>query len=297
MLLVTTRAFGSNVVNRISPRLHVALRRATGRGPGADTPQQIADHYRAAFDRYFAQWGIEPAGIPAFLRGRVVLEYGPGDLPATAMLFVAHGAERAICADRFPLLRQSERNRAALRALAAGLPPEAAARLAGCFDAPDFGGDLRPERIRYVVGADGLSGLDAEADVAISCAVLEHVNRLDLTLADMARALRPGGHACHVVDLASHGFEWGNPLDFLSVGDAAWRLMSSHNGSLTNRLRLSDHRRILEALPLAELELRVEATLPAGAVEQARPHLAPRFKDSDDADLAALRYWLLARRA
>ena len=293
MLLVTTRASLSNVVNCISPKLHSKLRRATGRGRTSETPEDIAQYHRSVFARYFEQLAVPPSEIPAFLRGRTILEHGPGDFPGTCMLMIAHGAERAICADRFPLLRQSETNRAAARALGEGLDDEARERLASCF-AED--GSLIPSRIRYVVHDDGLARLSAEADLAISCAVLEHVNRLDLTLADIAAALRPGGRACHVVDLSGHGFEWGHPLDFLGVPDVAWRLMSSHNGSLTNRMRLSDHRRIADSLPLEDIELRPTVTIERDVAEQAIPWLAPRFRGRDLSDLTTLGHVLVARR-
>lgn len=294
---VMGRAFASNALNAISKDLHASIRRATGRGQDATTPEEIARYQRETFERYLAALGVERRDWPAFLAGKAALEYGPGDLPGAALLLVAHGAERVTCVDRFPLLRMSEANREGVRILAETLEPAQRARLQDCFTGPGLEGGLRPERIRHVIDDDGLSGLRSEADLALSCAVLEHVNDLPGTLADMAAALRPGGLACHFVDLRSHGFDWGHPLDFLGVPAWAWRLVSSHNGSLSNRLRLSDHRRALAALPLADVRIEATEAIPEALAESARPWLAREFRDRSPEDLSILGFRLTCRRA
>src|SRR4029077_4841255 len=103
---------------------------------------------------------------------------------------------------------------------------------------------LAARRIEYLVRPSGLSGLSGQADLVISRAVLEHVDDLAATFADMASALRPGGIAVHQVDLKSHGLHQRNPLDFLSWPPALWRLMYSHKG-VPNRWRVTHYRELL----------------------------------------------------
>ncbi len=294
---IFTRALGSNAVNMVSKDLHAALRRSTGRGVDGQPPETIARYFQFCLQDYCRDLGVPDGGVDEFLRGKVVLEYGPGDIPGVALLMVARGAERAICVDRFPLLRLSETNRAAVTALAASLPPAQRERLASCFTEPDHRGALHPDRVRVVVDRDGLSGLRGQADIVISRAVLEHVNRLDRTLEDSVLALRPGGVACHVVDLKSHGFEWEHPLDFLTVPSWLWRSMSSHNGSMSNRRRLSDYRRIVAGLPVSDLTITPTDVIPPELAESIRPRLAREFASCDLDDLTTLGFWMSLCRA
>lgn len=295
-LKLFARAAASNAVNAVSKDLHAALRRATGRGGGAQSPDVVAAYFRGCFDDYFEQLGVPPQEIGAWLQGKVVLEYGPGDMPGVALLMIAHGAERAACVDRFPWLRLSEVNRSALSLLALNMTADQRERLASCFEGEGLTGELRCDRVGYLVSDDGLSGIRGEADLVFSRSVLEHVNRLDLTLKDMAEALRPGGVMIHKVDLRSHDFDWGHPLDFLTVSPLAWRLLSSHNGSMPNRLRLSDFRALLKDEPFDDVVITPTARIEASEAEAIRPRLAAPFADRSQDDLTTLGFWLRARR-
>ena len=59
---------------------------------------------------------------------------------------------------------------------------------------------------------------DGEVDVVISNAFLEHIDRVDDVLAELARITRPGGFGIHVLDATDHRI-YGNarihPLEFL----------------------------------------------------------------------------------
>ena len=99
------------------------------------------------------------------------------------------------------------------------------------------------------------------------------------------------------MDLKDHDFQWGHPLDFLTVSPLLWRLMSSHNGSMPNRLRISDYRRILAPLPLQDVKFTVTDSIDAARAEAMRPRLAAPFRNRDIEDLTTLGFWLTARRA
>ena len=103
---------------------------------------------------------------------------------------------------------------------------------------------------------------DAEFDVVWSWAVLEHLRWPAITLAEVARVLRPAGIMIARIDLRDHYAlrpgpwrereEW---LDCLRYPAWLWWLMSSRRAAYVNRLRASQWLTLLPTagLPLAHL--------------------------------------------
>ena len=154
---------------------------------------------------------------------------------------------------------------------------------------------MRADRLRYVVGSAGLTGLREEVDFVFSRAVLEHVNDLEATFADMVAALRPGGTAIHQVDLRSHGQHRNNPLDFLRWSPRLWGWMHSAKG-VPNRWRIDVYRTILDRLPVHLLSIERTHQAPPEAVQTVRPQLDALFADLSDEDLACLGFWVAFTR-
>lgn len=290
------RATLTNQVARLAPALYVRLTGETGRGLGAESVGQAAEYFRRCFDDYFVQLRVASRDIADFLRGKRLLEYGPGDFPGVALLMIAHGAERVTCVDRFPLLAFSPKNLGVCRTLLDELAPAARARAMACFLEPDDpASGFRPERIEYRIDPDGLSHLCDEVDLVYSRAVLEHVNDLDATFRDMSRAMKHDALAIHQVDLKSHGLHRRNRLDFLTWSEFLWQLMYSHKGT-PNRLRVDAYRRAVRQADLAIT--RLEPTLLADPleVEEIKPLLARPFRELSDDDLSCLGFWLICHK-
>lgn len=286
----------TNQVARFAPAAYVYLTGQTGRGAGEVRLDEVGAYFETCVDDYFERLGVAPAARTAYLEDKQLLEYGPGDVPGVALLMIAHGAERVVCADRFPLVRLSPKNVEIVKLMLARLPEPLRERAESCFrqrGRPESG--LRPERIDYQIRPSGLSGLESEIDLVISRAVLEHVNDLPATFRDTAAALKPGGTAIHLVDLKSHGLHRSNPLDFLDWPCWLWSLMYSEKG-VPNRLRANAYR---DAVRASGLELvSMEPTLRASPadVEAVRPHLARPFRELSDEDLSWLGFWLVCRK-
>ena len=89
-------------------------------------------------------------------------------------------------------------------------------------------------------------------DVIVSRAVLEHIPEADLLKLHRAiwRALRNGGLALHLIDNSDH-FEHVDKsisrVNFLKFSKTAWRRIEFLSGTSQNRLRHSDHKRILSS--------------------------------------------------
>ncbi len=291
------RAVLTNQLARCAPAAYLRLTGQTGRGAAdAESSGDIAQYFRDSVDDYFEKLGIAPTLIADFLSGKTLMEYGPGDLPGVAALMVARGAQKVYCVDRFALVNLSEKNARVMRQLLDGCRGDERDRLASCLRNPD---DPRagfdPRRIEYLVRPSGLSNLRGAADLVFSRAVLEHVNDLAATFADMAQALRPGAMAIHQVDLRSHGLHQRNPLDFLEWSPALWSLMYSEKG-VPNRWRVDKYRQMLDKLPVDLLALEATHLASLEHVAQVRPGLAPVFSGISDRDLSWLGFWLVLRR-
>lgn len=292
-----TKATLMNQVARFTPTLYVGLTKQTGRGNTKDAPDRIAGYFLRCFNEYMARLGVADGQAPRFLEGKTVLEYGPGDVLGVALLMYAHGAASIQCVDRFPLKRATEENLQAYRQLVEMLPPEQRERARRAFvepGRPESGFD--PEAIAYTITRDGLIDTPSAFDLVISRAVLEHVDRLDLTIADMAAALREDGIAIHKVDLKSHGMDRYHAFDFLTWPEPVYRLMNSHKGN-PNRWRVDRYRELVEGNGLRFRSLEATGRLEPAQIELIRPNLAAPFRDVSTEELSWLGFWMVLEHA
>lgn len=286
----------TNQIARFAPSLYVYLTGQTGRGAEEVHLEKVGDYFQTCFDEYFEQLSIAQSGQVDFLRGKRILEYGPGDVPGVAILMVAHGASQVVCVDRFPMVRMSPKNVQIVKLMLERLPSPQHDRAWACFRQathPESG--LNPQLIDYLVRPSGLSGLSNAVDLVMSRAVLEHVNDLPATFRDMHVALKPGGIAIHLVDLKSHGLHRENPLDFLSWPTWLWSMMYSAKG-VPNRLRIDAYRDAAAQSGLEVIAMKPTVLASPDDVRAVRPDLAAPFIKLSDEDLSWLGFWLVCRK-
>jgi SAM-dependent methyltransferase len=291
------RASATNQIARFAPGYYVKLTKQTGRGEGdAETSGDISEYFLRCFEDYFHVIGVPSDAVGQWLHGKVLLEYGPGDLPGVAILMIAHGAGKVYCVDRFPMLALSEKNVVAIECLLNRMAPPERRRAGECFrehGQPRSGFAAR--RIEYLIRDNGLSGLGNQIDFVLSRAVLEHVNDLEGTFADMERALRPAAIAVHQVDLKSHGLHRDSPLDFLSWPAWMWNCMYSNKGT-PNRWRVDRYRQVLAGTRLRVISLQPTLRADPHDISSVRPHLARPFRGLSDEDLSWLGFWLVCEK-
>lgn len=287
------RAIAGNVFASVAPTSYVRLTGQTGRGAatteGAD---DIAQYFRDSVDDYFDCLGLRGDQVNDFLAGKVLMEYGPGDLPGVAALMIAKGARKVYCVDRFPMMKLSTKNAHVIANLIDHCEGDERERLLACLvDPADPARGFSRHLIDYLVRRDGLSGLKSEVDFVYSRAVLEHVNDLDATFRDMVEAMRPGAVAIHQVDLRSHGLHKANPLDFLAWSPRLWNAMYSHKG-VPNRWRADRYRDLLSRLPVQVTRFDPTHLAESDDVRAVRPLLSEPFTEVRDDDLRWLGIWL-----
>lgn len=289
------RAIVTDQLARWIPSLYVKLTGQTGRGAQDDSPHEAAQYFRNCFKDYFDILQVEHENISAFLSGKHVLEYGPGDVPGVGLLMVAHGAESVICIDRFPLFALSPKNVKIMELLLESLSGNARRRAEDCFLIKGKPSSGFSPRIRYLVRPNGLSGLRGTVDLVISRAVLEHVNDLFATFADMHEALRDNCLAVHDVDLKSHGLHRKNPLDFLTWPLYLWSWMYGHKG-VPNRWRINYYREAISASGLELLLMYPTLRAEEKDIAEVRPYLALPFRNIPDEDLAWLGFRVVLQK-
>jgi SAM-dependent methyltransferase len=272
-------------------------------------------------DKVYEEY-LKYAGLtPEMCRGKRILEVGPGDNFGVALKFLAAGAERVVCLDKFYSERNSEQQKQIYWALREQLSPEEASVFDACIKLEN-GIELNPERLEYIYG-HGIEEADyilkpGSFDFILSRAVIHNVYNVDRGFEAMDRLLAPGGFMLHKIDLSDENMfssRGMHPLTFLSISEGIYRRMASDSGK-PNRKLINDYReqtlkrgydtRIFVSSVLGQgqlvphkevLEFGVdysEATV--SLINQIRPRLALPFRNLTDAELAVTGIFLIARK-
>ena len=230
-------------------------------------------------------------------RERTMLELGPGDSLATAMLARIHGASRTWLVDRgaYASPRIDSYQALADRLNTEGLNAD---REHPSTPVPAFASldaMLEWSGARYLV--DGLRGLsaipDASVDFSFSHAVLEHVRRdeFDATLRELFRVAAPGALTSHRIDLRDH---LGGSLHNLRFSRGWWESpFAASSGFYTNRLRMTE---IVERFRAAGFEILSTRETRWPALPLSRRKLDPEFAAMTDEELTVQGLDLLARK-
>jgi SAM-dependent methyltransferase len=258
-----------NLVSRARGR-RGGLRAISAVGAALDKPAERVAYSRNAFDGFLSNGGLRPEDVD----GVRVLELGPGQDLSVALRFLAAGAARVTCVDRFSFHVDPAWERAVYRLLLGDVGDAGRRRLSGLV-APDGRLENDPSRLEAVRGV-GIEEAEAHLrdetfDLIVSVAVLEHVYDLAAALRVMESLLSPGGLMVHQVDLRDHGMFSGggrHPLEFLTIGERVYRLMTSHTGA-PNRARIGTYRELLGQLGH---EADIKVTNVGGACQDLTPY-------------------------
>jgi len=271
-----------NALARTSPRAFSALQRLTrdtGRGDEC-SGAAAADYFEAVVSDYSViaeASGIAPRGT--LFAGRRVLELGPGDTRAVALLARIEGAAAWEGYDAFDIQSRDARY---LEAIYAPL----VARRGAARDRDWLDG------CRMHTSASSLRRAGRRFDVVVSRAVLEHVRGLRGLFREVADVIHDDAVLIHKVDLRSHGIEHRHALDFLRFGERAWRAMSSHV-DLPNRERASSYLTLAEDTGLSTIWARTTHVIDARAASSVARGLAPPFRAVPTEELRVLGLWLV----
>lgn len=180
---------------------------------------------------------VEQVGNLSDLQGKVILEVGPGDSIATAIVASAYGA-RAILVD---VGNFAKPELAFYRRLAEQLRSEN-------LNPPDISQCESVDAILHACNAQYLTNgtqslanvAENSVDIMFSQAVLEHVRKGEFStfFQHCRRVIKPSGGASHVVDLKDH---LGGSLNNLRFSEKLWESdFFSSSGFYTNRIQFEE---------------------------------------------------------
>ena len=291
-----------------------------GEGPQrttADVPKTLAA-IDTTFENYLRYSGLTPEA----LRGKRVLELGPGDNIGVVLRFAAAGAPFVSTIDKFVPLQDSEHHRALYQTIRDRLGADEKRRFDEAIDLSSHVA-LKPGRVEYIYGK-GFEETDTYApdsfDIIVSNAVLEEIYEIDRAFDAMDRLLRPDGYLLHKIDLSDYGMFVNNgfhPLEYLTIPDPVYKRMVESSGQPNRRL-VDYYRGKMAALGYeatiytswvlgnpkeiiphkVTLEKGVDYTDQTLAlISSIRPRLLPRYKQLSDEDLMVQGIYLVARKS
>lgn len=222
---------------------------------------------------------VEKADLVGQLHGKTVLELGPGDSIASAIIATAHGAQ-AILVDAGSFVSTGIAPYLELEHILTELglsPPD----LSGCRNIKDI---LNRCGAQYLTeGLASLREIDVESvDLIFSQAVLEHVRRRDFleTMHECRRILRRGGICSHQVDLRDH---LGGALNNLRFSEQVWESdFFAKSGFYTNRIQCNQ---MLELFNKAGFAVNVSEMRKWDTLPTPRKGLAEKFRGGSTEEL------------
>lgn len=199
-----------------------------------------ADYALGIFDAHLSKASLDKHG----LQGKTILEIGPGDSIATAIIAYAYGA-RALLMDAGRFAREDV---SAYRPLCEQLASMS-------LPVPDLSNSCTLDDILqachgeyWTQGVTSWSFIpDASVDLVFSQAVLEHIRKHEFLPLQQAcyRVMKSGAMASHRVDLRDH---LGGALNNLRFNESTWESdLFTCSGFYTNRIQMREMLTIFES--------------------------------------------------
>lgn len=288
---VTGYLLGRNLAFRHAPALANGLMRLTNvTGRGGDAEGEAAlDYFEGVvedYERIAAHSGVcegDGEGAEVF-KGRTVLELGPGNTRAVAMLARLRGAKSVDGYDAFDL---QTRDPARLRALYEGLLKRAGE------DPSRVDSLLSGGRVHHDAGS--LKATGRRYDLVISRAVLEHVRDLTALHRELREITTDDAVLIHKIDMRSHGFEWDHELDFLLFPEKLYRSLTTHIGE-PNRVRAQGYLDVAQQHGFTPVHVSSTRRISAERVAALRDSLAEPYRSLSPEVLSVLGIWLVLVR-
>ena len=284
------------------------------------TLSQSLTYINTQFNDYLAYGGVPSSALQRMR----ILEVGFGDNIGVALKFIAQGASHVSCLDKFYAKRDTDQERQIYRALRETLDEASKTRFDEAIDLENEV-HANPGKIKCIYGVDVEDSEDLAHgplyDLVISRGAIQDIYEPQKAFEGMDRLLVPGGCMLHKIDLSDQGMfrDRGlNPLTYLTIPEAIYRLMAKDSGRPNRKLR-SDYHAILAELGyegkllitdvigrrgMGDLHphketLDRQADYVATAlsfVDEIRPRLIPRFKKLSDEELIISGIFMIARK-
>jgi glycosyltransferase involved in cell wall biosynthesis/SAM-dependent methyltransferase len=238
-------------------------------------------------------WMNKLPGGPSFLRGKAVMDVGPGINFGTAFMFAGYGARIAVT-DAYLAPWDENYHHAFYSHLRDVLRKEKPGTDLTLLTRTIEAGRYLPEVIScYKSSLEDLSCIpDNSFDVIFSNAVFEHLADPKKAFEHLARITRPNGLGFHQVDFRDHR-DFSKPLEYLLLGkDEFDGVFKSAHGECGSQCRVDEMQRFLE-----EAGLIVEKFVPSFFAEDSylddfivrlKKAVTSKYRDREKEDLRIL---------
>lgn len=233
-----------------------------------------SDYALKVFDSHLIRTNLEGQ-----IRGKVVLELGPGDSISTSIIAAAHGA-KSILVDAGDFMNRDVET---YKELSQKLIQKK-------FILPEISSEMNFKDILKLCDSDyltnGLNGLKSipsnSVDFIFSQAVLEHLRRhefLDI-MKELRRILKPTGISSHQVDLKDH---LGGALNNLTFSEKNWESeFFVKSGFYTNRIQFVD---MVEMFKMANFNVNITHVNKWEKLPTSRNKINKKFQKYTDNEL------------
>lgn len=240
--------------------------------------------------------GFRDAGITDWVRGRSVVELGPGPDLGTGLILLARGARRYLAIDRFVLIGSTppEFYQRLLERLEGEPDVERARQAHRIFRQGSLDGDLRYALLpEDPAGAEVPSG--PPPDLWVSQAAFEHVGD-PLGLSRLVTSWCSGDAiALHHVDAATHTpwIRTADPLNILRYPGGLYKTLSFPGSP--NRWRSGRYMEAFNDLGWKVVDNQQVHRLSSRSLALVKPALAEPYRSMDDEELAVFSFRLVMR--
>ncbi len=243
------------------------------------------EYVKGVFDRH-----VGVACLTGKLKGKTILEIGPGDSVATALISACYGA-RTILIDAGAF---AVKDAGIYKLMAKDLEKFGLSVPQAIYQAESLEDVLAACEAEYWVdGLDSFSRVKSgTVDFIFSQAVLEHVRKKEFleTVRECRRIISPSGIASHRIDLRDH---LGGGLNNLRFSERVWESeFFVKSGFYTNRIQYSE---MLSLFRAGEFDCEVQKVSRRESLPIRQSSLASQFKELPDDELLVSGFDVLLR--
>ncbi|OHD68825.1 MAG: hypothetical protein A2W19_17260 [Spirochaetes bacterium RBG_16_49_21] len=193
-----------------------------------------------SLDRYFHIITGELKKQGFSIRGKSVLEIGPGNSHINAYNFLLNGCRKVIFIDKHPRFFDTGRQRSFMRDEIRYFKSKYRVKKFEYIN--EDTGALNPSYMEFIAGGLPAVAFPGKVDFIYSIAVLHHIKDLERYIRKMHEILNKDGMMYHVIDLKDKFHFFGNPFLFYKYSDFVWEnFLTEETLTYTNRIRYREY--------------------------------------------------------
>lgn len=187
------------------------------------------------------------------IKGKIIIELGPGNSFINAYNFLMNGAEKVVLVDKFSRHMKSKKQKKFFQNEIDFIKRKYNRKVLPFIKESE----LDSHKIQFIEGDVVNLNFKSKFDLITSISVFEHVKDVKRTIKKLSEILKTGGLMYHKIDLRDH-YNFNKPLMFYKYSDWTWdNLMTREGVSYTNRLSDYEYNQIFKKNKMFFVESKV----------------------------------------